>query len=429
MAKFVASQKRNRWVVVGIFFMFMLLHQSDKLLIGPLTQDIIDTFHITYTQMGAVTTGALIIGGLCYPLWGILSDKYSRAKLIALASFIWGSTTWLGAVAPTYPLFVAARASTGIDDSSYPGLYSLISDYFAPKVRGKIYGLLELTAPLGYLLGMLLALLLGGVIGWRSVFYITGSLGIFLSILIYFFVREPQRGMSEPELAGLENVKTHKFSWKTALAMFKKPTLWLLFAQGFFGVFPWNVITYWFFVYLEKERGYASESILFTMLPAVLVLAAGYPIGGALGDWLFKRNPRGRVIISAIGVAMGAILLNLTIQVPIAQQGLFMVMLCTAAMFIPFAAPNVLSTLYDIVLPEVRSTANAISSFIETVGSALAPLIAGMIADATSLKDAILILCTSAWAVCFFFFMFVIFLVLHKQLSDRAETDRSAQPL
>jgi MFS family permease len=195
------------------------------------------------------------------------------------------------------------------------------------------------------------------------------------------------------------------------------------------------VITYWFFVYLEKERGYASESILFTMLPAVLVLAAGYPIGGALGDWLFKRNPRGRVIISAIGVAMGAILLNLTIQVPIAQQGLFMVMLCTAAMFIPFAAPNVLSTLYDIVLPEVRSTANAISSFIETVGSALAPLIAGMIADATSLKDAILILCTSAWAVCFFFFMFVIFLVpkdiqlLHKQLSDRAETDRSAQPL
>lgn len=28
--------KRYRWQVVGIFFAFMLLHQTDKLLIGPL---------------------------------------------------------------------------------------------------------------------------------------------------------------------------------------------------------------------------------------------------------------------------------------------------------------------------------------------------------------------------------------------------------
>ena len=28
---------RYRWFVVAVFFTFMLLHQSDKLLIGPLT--------------------------------------------------------------------------------------------------------------------------------------------------------------------------------------------------------------------------------------------------------------------------------------------------------------------------------------------------------------------------------------------------------
>jgi len=194
------ASPRHRWFVVGVFFCFMLLHQADKLLIGPLTQDIIDTFKITYTQMGAVTTGALIVGAVFYPLWGYLADRYSRYKLIALASFIWGSTTWLAAIAPTYPLFVITRASTGIDDSSYPGLYSLISDYFGPKVRGKIYGILQLSMPLGYLIGMLLALLLGGVIGWRQVFYLTGSLGILLSGVILWGVKEAPRGGSEPEL-------------------------------------------------------------------------------------------------------------------------------------------------------------------------------------------------------------------------------------
>jgi MFS transporter, Spinster family, sphingosine-1-phosphate transporter len=426
---------RNRWLAVAVFFFFMLLHQSDKLLIGPLTLNIIDEFNITQTQMGAVFTGALIVGAFAYPLWGYLYDRFSRSKLLALASLLWGATTWFSAIAPTYGLFVASRASTGIDDSSYPGLFSLIADYFGPKVRGKIYGLLQLSQPLGYLVGMLLALLLGGVIGWRAVFYITGGMGILLAAAIFFFVKEPPRGSSEPELVGLENLTVYRFDWQVARDLFKKPALLLLFAQGFFGVFPWNVITYWFFAYLEKERGYASESILMTMVPAVLVLAAGYPIGGALGDFLFRRTPRGRVIVSTIGVLTGAILLMITLNIPLQEQTLFMGMLVLTALFIPFAAPNVTSTIYDITLPEVRATANATSSFIESIGAALAPLITGIIADATSLHNAILILCVSTWMLCFIFFVITAVIipkdiaVLRDQLRQRAEFEQAKSPL
>src|SRR6476619_101691 len=124
------TSARYRWYVVGVFFVFMLLHQTDRLLIGPLTPDIMATFHITMTQMGAVSTGALLVGAVLYPVWGYAYDRFSRPKLLSLASFIWGSTTWISAVAPTYPVFLATRASTGVDDSSYPGLFSLVSDYF-----------------------------------------------------------------------------------------------------------------------------------------------------------------------------------------------------------------------------------------------------------------------------------------------------------
>ena len=239
----MTTRGKYRWFVVAVFFCFMLLHQSDRLLIGPLTTPIMETFHIDEAQMGAVFTGALIVATLLYPLWGYLYDRFARARLLAAASFIWGSTTWLSAIAPTYPTFLASRASTGIDDSSYPGLYSLISDYFGPHVRGKIYGLLQLTMPLGYLIGMILAMVLRDSIGWRGVFYITGTIGVLLAIVIWFGVREAPRGKSEPELANLEGIGIYRFDKKIALGLFRKRSLLLLFAQGFFGVFPWNVIS------------------------------------------------------------------------------------------------------------------------------------------------------------------------------------------
>lgn len=434
-----------RWFVVGVFFLFMLLHQADKLLIAPLTTPIMETFHINEAQMGAVSTGALIVGALLYPLWGYLYDRFARSKLLALASFIWGATTWLNAIAPSYRSFLATRASTGIDDSSYPGLFSLIADYFGPSVRGKIYGLLQLTAPLGYLLGMVLALMfpesvqalmasLGiHVEAWRSVFILTGALGIILSVLIFFGVREAPRGKSEPELADLEKIGVYRFDWKIAKGLFRKRSLLLIFVQGFFGVFPWNVITYWFFRYLEVERGYPADAVLMTMVPAILVLAAGYFVGGAAGDFLFKRTPRGRLIVAAIAVLLGAIFLTLTMRVPLEQQGLFLGLLIVTALFIPFASANVLSTIYDITLPEIRSTAMAVESFIENAGATLAPLLAGLIAVGSSLGNAILIICISTWILCSIFLAVAAYLVpkdietLRNQMRDRADKERAGQ--
>src|SRR5512136_1903771 len=208
--------------VVIVFALFMLLHQTDKLLIGSLQLPVSATFGLNDFQWGLINSGALIVGTILYPIWGYLYDRYARAKLLALASFIWGATTWLSSIVRTYPAFLATRASTGIDDSSYPGLYSLIADYFGPKVRGKIYGLLELTMPIGYLSGMILALALRDQIGWRGVFYITGSLGIVLAFVIFFGVREPPRGGTEPEMAELERISTYRFSWPTVKALFAK---------------------------------------------------------------------------------------------------------------------------------------------------------------------------------------------------------------
>jgi MFS transporter, Spinster family, sphingosine-1-phosphate transporter len=238
------------------------------------------------------------------------------------------------------------------------------------------------------------------------------------------------RGQSEPEMMGLEQSGAYRFNLKTALELFRKRSLLLLFAQGFVGVFPWTVITYWFFRYLEVERNYSPEAVFTTMGPAVLVLAAGYFVGGALGDYFFKRTPRGRMLVAMVGVLTGAILLFYTMNIPFENQGAFLVGMLFTALFIPFASPNVISTVYDVTLPEVRSTALAIQYFIENGGAALAPLMAGYIAREYSLQFAILAICIATWIIGSIFLAFTAYLVpndirtLRDEMSRRAEEEK-----
>ena len=116
-----SQSSRYRWFVVGVFFFFMLLHQTDKLMIGSLQVPISETFGLDDFRWGLVNSGALAVATVLYPLWGYLYDHYAHAKLLALASFIWGATTWLNAIVRTYTGFLITRASTGIDDFTLPG--------------------------------------------------------------------------------------------------------------------------------------------------------------------------------------------------------------------------------------------------------------------------------------------------------------------
>jgi MFS family permease len=426
---------RYRWFVVAVFFFFMLLHQTDKLMIGSLQIPISETFGIGEFEWGFINTGALVVATLLYPVWGYLYDRYARAKLLALVSLIWGTTTWLSALAPTYPAFVATRASTGVDDSSYPGVFTLIADYFGPTLRGKVYGVLQLAQPIGFLLGMVLALIVAPTIGgWRSVFYITGTLGIIIAIIIFFGVREMPRGKAEPEFEGMEakELEHFRFSWQEVRQIFRKRTMWFMYAQGFFGNFPWNVIVFFFFTYLMTVRGYDNNAVLVTMAPVILILASGYFIGGSLGDALFKRTYKGRILVSATGVLLGALFMYLAMTTPVEDRTQFFIFMCLTAVFMPLSSPNVIATVYDVTVPEVRSTAHSLEYFVENTGAAFAPVLTGYLADpdkmGLGLSTTILVMCISAWVICFLLYLGALFTVdrdvhtLRSQMAERAKS-------
>lgn len=414
------SRRRKRGTVV-ILFLFMLLHQTDKYLVGPLTTPIMEEFGINEAQMGLIFTGALLVGGIFYPIWGYLFDRYARPKILALAALLWGCTTWLSAIAKSFGVFVGTRASTGIDDASYPGAYSLVSDYFEPTKRGKVISVLQLTAVLGGIAGMGLATAFRDTLGWRGIFYLTGGLGIVIAAVMWFGLKEVPRGASEPEMKAGGTLTTRKFDWKTVKLLLKRPTMVTLFIQQFFHVFPFTAINSWFFRYLETERMLTAENVLLASGIFAVMTALSGLIAGALGDWLFKKTPRGRLMVALMGIVGIMFAFTLMLNTPLEKFSTFLIFEVIAGFFWSFEWPNAVATVQDITEPEVRSTAHSIIGVAETVGSALAPLLAGMLAMRSSLKDAMQTITLSAWTIGLVLLAFVL-VVIPKDIKHLRET-------
>jgi hypothetical protein len=133
-------------------------------------------------------------------------------------------------------------------------------------------------------------------------------------------------------------------------------------------------------------------------------------------------------------VLTGAVLLPLTLNVAVENQTVFLVLLSITALFIPLSSANVIATVFDVTLPEVRSTALAVQYFIERAGGALAPVTAGLIAVRYSLQDAILWTCVVTWLLSGLFLAGVAYVVprdiatLRSQLHERAEQERARHP-
>jgi hypothetical protein len=136
-----------------------------------------------------------------------------------------------------------------------------------------------------------------------------------------------------------------------------------------------------------------------------------------------------------VGVILGALFLFLALRTPVADRTTFFILMSLTAVFMPFSSPNVVSTVFDITLPEVRSSAQSVEYFVENSGAALAPTIAGAIALAAHSKQfAIMVVCISAWLLCFFLYLGALFFVdgdiksLRAQLAARAAESKGNKP-
>jgi len=408
-----------KWFVVIILFLFLTFHSADLFIISAVNPQLIEEFKVDYVTMGFLFSISLLIATILYPLWGFLYDKYSRKLLVSLAALIWGSTTWINALSRVFSQFFITRIITTIDDAAPPGVYSLVADYFEPKDRGKAMGVINASSPIGAILGTVIPLMIiDAGLNWRNAFFITGSVGIIMGLIIYFFIKDIPRGTSEPELFGKLVSDIYKAKLSDLKILLKNKSLLLLYAQGFFGVFPWNAITFWIITYMVMERKLSSELVMIVMVVWLIAMTIGNIIAGYLSDFLFRKTKRGRAMFGAIVVFFSALLIFLAMYSETFESFFFFGVL--TAFEIPMAGPSVSAAITDVTEPELRGSATAYLRFFENIGSSISPALVGIISMSSTLQFSITLISSFTWIICGILFVFLT-LIIPKDI-DRLRT-------
>jgi len=138
-----------------------------------------------------VTTAFLITSTIAAPLFGKLSDIYGRKRLFQLAIVIFVVGSALCGLASSMYELAAFRAFQGIGAGGImPLAIAIIGDIIPPRERARYQGYMMATFATSSVLGPVLGGLLsgahsiGGVAGWRWIFYINVPIAAIALIVI-----------------------------------------------------------------------------------------------------------------------------------------------------------------------------------------------------------------------------------------------------
>ena len=194
-------------VVVSIF------NFVDRNILAILSQDIQADLGISDADMGFLYG---TVFALFYAIFGIplarFADVWVRRSIIAGGLFFWSLMTALSGLARSFSVLATFRVGVGIGEASAtPAAYSMLADYYSPKLRATVIAIYSG----GVYIGGGIGLFLGGAIleawqsaypnvsdapfnlkGWQVAFFIVGLPGLLLAILVRS-LKEPSRGISE----------------------------------------------------------------------------------------------------------------------------------------------------------------------------------------------------------------------------------------
>ena len=232
------------------------------------------------------------------PIGGYIADRYSRRHVIAGSLFVWSAVTWATGQVTTYDGLLATRALMGVSEALYiPAALALISDFHLGPTRSRAVGFHQM----GIYAGVIIGGFSGHVadtpsLGWRWAFHACGLIGVLYALPLFFLLRNPARKVGE--------VDTGKISPVGAVnELLSNPSFILLVLYFTLPAVAAWVVRDWMPAILKAEfnigQGKAGVSATLFWQSAAIV---GAITGGWLADRWMRRNPRGRIYASSIGM-------------------------------------------------------------------------------------------------------------------------------
>jgi len=374
-----------------------LFNYVDRYIIAAISESLRhSSLHISDLQYGLLGSGFIIVYMATAPVFGALGDTRSRPRLIALGVTIWSVATALGGLAWNFASLLAARAMVGVGEAAYGTISpSLLADYFKKEFRGRVFGVFFLAIPVGFGLGLAIGGLMDVHFGWRSAFFVAGIPGLVLAWLA-LRLHDPPRGATEADGGGRGRREADGGGQRrtgVGYASLLRNRPYVLTVLGYAAyTFALGGMALYIVKFLERVRGVSEGQASVGFAAAVILTGLiGIALGGWLSDKLLKVTQQSYLWVSGVATLIAAplALVGLTAATP----AVYWTAIVLAQLLLFSSTGPINSAIVNVVAPEIRATAVAVSIFtIHVLGDVPSPTMIGWISDATTLQKAVLII-------------------------------------
>lgn len=291
---------RYAWFVLMLLWPVALLNYMDRQMMAAMKYSLMHDI----PSIGSEANWGLLpavfkwVYALLSPFGGYMADRFSKKWVITISLFIWSAVTWATGHAQTFDQLILSRALMGISEACYiPAALALIAEYHFGATRSRAIGIHQMAIYVGVIIGGFSGYAADHPsLGWRWAFDAAGLFGVAYAIPLFFLLKNPPRRegqVSKPSAGGaVKDLLTNKY-FIMLVAYFTLPAL-----AGW-------VVKDWMPAILKHQfnigQGHAGVSAtLYVNIAALFAVI----IGGVLADRWMKRNIRGRIFISAIGMAL-----------------------------------------------------------------------------------------------------------------------------
>lgn len=304
----LTEKKFYPWVVVGLLWIVALLNYLDRQMLSTMQQNIGADITLVADPkyFGYLMAIFLWVYGIFSPFSGAVADRVSRKWLIVGSLGVWSAVTYAMGYCDDFEELMWLRGIMGISEALYiPSALSLIADFFTGKGRSLAIGL--------HMTGLYCGQALGGfgsmvatTWSWQSTFHWFGIIGVGYALVLTFLLYEKSGYGSVAPTARKTDAKVKKENVIQSLAtVFSTMAFWvILFFFASSSIPGWatkNWLPTLFHDNLSLNMEWAGPMATLTIAVSSFI---GVMIGGPLSDRWVKRNVKGRIYTSAIGLAM-----------------------------------------------------------------------------------------------------------------------------
>lgn len=388
-----ATQKRTktRIVILMLLSIGTMINYLDRTILGIVAPKLTSEIHIDPAMMGIVFSAFAWTYALAQIPGGMFLDRFGNKLTYALSIFFWSTFTLLQSFSVGLKSLLLLRLGLGVSEAPcFPVNSRVVSKWFPQHERARATATYTVGEYIGLAAFSPLLFLILEHHGWRTLFFLTGGLGIIFTFVWWKFYHEPHQSKTankaELEYIGVENTakadENVPFNWPDA----KRLLCCRQIIGASLGQFAGNTTLVffltWFPTYLANERHLPWLHVGFFASWPFLAAAVGIIFGGWVSDKILRKT--NSVNISRkLPIISGLLLSSCIIGANWVDSNTAVIIIMSIAFFGQGMVGLGWTLISDIAPKNMGGLTGGIFNFCANMASIITPLIIGVIISMT----------------------------------------------